>query len=160
MKRKTILAALVLLMLDGSMMAENKQTVIINGQEMGLKARGLSFDGDNVTVYFDDNVTQTADMEVVKLTFEWDTTEPGSGNEGDVNGDKTIDVADIASIIDYMSGKDNVDLTDADVNKDGFVDVADIATIIDIMAGTKEESAATRLLNMEQRDTNVENNKR
>ena len=51
---------------------------------------------------------------------------------GDVNGDFTIDVADIASVIDVMA-KGNNDKA-ADVNGDGVVDVADIATIIDEMA--------------------------
>ena len=54
---------------------------------------------------------------------------------GDVNGDGAVDVADIASVIDFMSGKTNVDKSKADVNSDGTVDVADIASIIDVMAG-------------------------
>lgn len=62
--------------------------------------------------------------------------------EGDVNGDGTIDVADISTVIDIMAGKfpDNLPAgTDpylmADVNKDGHVDVADISYIITVMAG-------------------------
>ena len=55
---------------------------------------------------------------------------------GDVNGDNTIDVADIATIISVMAGSASGSLADiADVNGDGTVDVADIATIISIMAG-------------------------
>jgi hypothetical protein len=58
---------------------------------------------------------------------------------GDVNGDGTVDVADIAAIIDVMAGTLNAQLStlnsSADVNGDGTVDVADIATVIDIMAG-------------------------
>ena len=52
--------------------------------------------------------------------------------KGDVNGDGSVDVADIATIIDVMakSGNDAA----ADVNGDGSVDVADIASVIDIMA--------------------------
>ena len=54
---------------------------------------------------------------------------------GDVNGDFTVDVADIATVIDVMAGNvGSVSATSADVNGDGTVDVADIATIIDIMA--------------------------
>ena len=51
---------------------------------------------------------------------------------GDANGDKVVDVADIATVIDVMSagGYDSR----ADVNNDKVVDVADIASIIDIMA--------------------------
>ena len=54
--------------------------------------------------------------------------------EGDVNGDGTVDVADIASIISVMAGETSVSFEKADVNSDGFVDVADIAFVIDIMA--------------------------
>ena len=52
---------------------------------------------------------------------------------GDANGDNTVDVADIATVIDIMSagGYDSR----ADVNSDSVVDVADIGAIIDIMAG-------------------------
>ena len=56
---------------------------------------------------------------------------------GDVNGDFTVDVADIGSVIDVMA-KGNNDPS-ADVNGDGSVDVADIATIIDEMAARVRE---------------------
>ena len=52
--------------------------------------------------------------------------------KGDVNGDQTVDVADIASVIDVMAAGTND--AAADVNGDGTVDVADIAEIIDVMA--------------------------
>ena len=57
--------------------------------------------------------------------------------KGDTNGDNTVDVADIATIIDVMAGvgADPVSARTSDVNEDGTVDVADIATVIDIMAG-------------------------
>ena len=55
---------------------------------------------------------------------------------GDVNGDYSVDVADIASVISSMSGDSSVSRTAADVNHDGAVDVADIATIIDTMAAS------------------------
>ena len=53
---------------------------------------------------------------------------------GDVNGDGSVDVADIAAIITVMAGESVVGSLPADVNGDGSVDVADIATVIDIMA--------------------------
>ena len=53
---------------------------------------------------------------------------------GDVNLDGSVDVADIASVIDYMAGNDAIDKDAADVNGDGSPDVADISAIIDIMA--------------------------
>ena len=71
---------------------------------------------------------------------------------GEVNNDFTIDVADIASVIDVMASGDvninpnpnlNTNLkVKADMNKDGVVDVADVAAIIDEMAANarKERS--------------------
>ena len=55
------------------------------------------------------------------------------GIKGDVNGDGTVDVADISAIISVMAG--TATYTAADVNADGTVDVADISTVISIMAG-------------------------
>ncbi len=52
--------------------------------------------------------------------------------KGDVNGDQTVDVADMATVIDMMATGTND--ASADVNGDGVVDVADIATIISEMA--------------------------
>lgn len=66
----------------------------------------------------------------LSLTFKIDNE--NAVVAGDVNGDGSIDVADIASIIDVMSGSSAY--PKADVNSDGVVDVADIATVIDIMA--------------------------
>lgn len=56
--------------------------------------------------------------------------------KGDVNGDKKVDVADIASVVSIMAGEKDCIYADvyADVNRDGTVDVADIATIISCMA--------------------------
>ena len=50
-----------------------------------------------------------------------------------MNGDGTVDVADISAIISIMAGETGKDY-DADVNGDGTVDVADISTVISIMA--------------------------
>jgi len=52
--------------------------------------------------------------------------------KGDVNGDGSVDVADISSVISVMA--DNGQWSTADVNEDGTVDVADISAIITIMA--------------------------
>jgi hypothetical protein len=56
--------------------------------------------------------------------------------KGDVNGDGTVDVEDIASVIYVIAGNDTLGRVPhhADVNGNGNVDVADIATIIDEMA--------------------------
>ena len=62
----------------------------------------------------------------------------GGSVKGDTNGDGTVDVADIATVISVMAGATTPGASasgTADVNGDGKVDVADIATIISIMAG-------------------------
>ncbi len=65
------------------------------------------------------------------ITFDGSVT-------GDANGDGTVDVADIATVISVMASDGTLGSVPhyADVNGDGTVDVADIASIISIMAGT------------------------
>ena len=57
----------------------------------------------------------------------------GDTTKGDVNGDGSVDVADISAIISVMAG--TAEYADADVNDDGSVDVADISAVIAIMTG-------------------------
>ena len=72
----------------------------------------------------------------------YDATNPGKSisvkctrvEKGDANADMAVNVADIGTVIDYLSGTRSVPLLLADANGDGKVDVADIAYIIDIMA--------------------------
>ena len=52
----------------------------------------------------------------------------------DVNGDGSVDVADIATIISVMAGSSQEYKASADVNGDGNVDVADIGTVITRMS--------------------------
>ena len=58
---------------------------------------------------------------------------------GDVNGDYSVDVADISSVISVMAEDATLGGVAhyADVNKDGAVDVADISSIISIMASAR-----------------------
>ena len=60
----------------------------------------------------------------------------GKGIRGDVNGDGSVNVADIACIIDVMAGSADVSSALADVNGDGTPNVADIGEVIDIMAAS------------------------
>ena len=64
--------------------------------------------------------------------FQYGTTPEPPSIPGDVNGDGTVDVADISAIISVMAGTEQYD--NADVNQDGQVDVADISQVITIMA--------------------------
>ena len=57
------------------------------------------------------------------------------GVKGDVNGDGTVDVADISAIISVMAG--TAQYGASDVNGDNTTDVADISNVISIMAGAQ-----------------------
>ena len=60
--------------------------------------------------------------------------------KGDVNGDETVDVADISAILTVMSGDTSkFSIEDADVNEDTVVDVADISSVLTVMAGGAAE---------------------
>jgi hypothetical protein len=53
---------------------------------------------------------------------------------GDAFEDGTIDMKDIAAIVDYLMGKnpDNFNQANADANNDGVINAADIVTIVNI----------------------------
>lgn len=72
------------------------------------------------------------DIDRFRLTDDYE----GQAINADVNGDGSVDVADIATIIDVMAGvvTDASLRSKADVNNDHSVDVADISTVIDVMA--------------------------
>lgn len=89
--------------------------------------------------YFD--ITGILTMETIngELTYVISLTDsvvqvekPDDDIAGDVNGDGSVNVADIAAIIDVMAGIGAE--PKADVNADGSVNVADIASVISIMA--------------------------
>jgi autotransporter-associated beta strand protein len=106
----------------------------------------VSFTLDNVQ----DSVTFTniGEQQCVILYLEYHYGGDDSV-KGDVNGDGSVDVADIAAIIDVMASSTAPSATvpgespssPADVNGDGSVDVADIAAVIDIMAANARRAA-------------------
>lgn len=49
--------------------AENVQSLIINGETVAKTVAKITFDGDNVVLYFSDATQQTADMSGVIITF-------------------------------------------------------------------------------------------
>jgi hypothetical protein len=79
------------------------------------------------------NETSTTDWVIMD---NWSLWYIGNGGAitiiGDVNGDGSVDVADISAIISQMAG--TATYPAADVNNDGSVDVADISKVISIMA--------------------------
>ena len=52
---------------------------------------------------------------------------------GDINGDTTVDVADVVALIDIILNEIPFDITVADINGDTSIDVADVVALIDII---------------------------
>lgn len=97
------------------------------GTEAGNSIAAINFfsQNDPLASFYVDNISFKEALE---------SPSPNPPVYGDVNSDQAVDVADIAAIIDVMSGNSNISSASADVNGDGAVDVADIATVIDVMA--------------------------
>ena len=54
--------------------ANNKQTVKIDGNVTDKTVTEITFDGDNVTLSYADNSSETRDMSLVSLSFSYDST--------------------------------------------------------------------------------------
>ena len=123
-------------------------TLVLNKEGKTMEAstgdiNGLIWTGSAQSITFNVN-SGKGHMQLSHLKVKRATIQP-EPKQGDVNGDGSVDVADIATIIDVMAGHfpDNITLgTDpylvADVNGDGQVDVADIGFVITIMAGGEQ----------------------
>ena len=61
-------------LLSTAVMADNKQTVTIDGSQVSKTVKEITFNGDNVTLTYDDETTETQDMSLVKLSFAYITT--------------------------------------------------------------------------------------
>ena len=55
-------------------MADNKQTLTIDGAQVSKTVREITFDGDNVTLSYADGTDETKDMSLVKLSFAYITS--------------------------------------------------------------------------------------
>lgn len=68
MNMKKILISLVsLFAVSGTALADNTQTVIINGKTVDKVAASITVSGDNATVKFTDGTSETADMSAVTI---------------------------------------------------------------------------------------------
>ena len=66
--------------------------------------------------------------------FEYEV--PAYFMPGDVNGDRTVSIADITVLIDYLLDEQSENInafhhSEADVNRDGIIGIADVADLID-----------------------------
>ena len=126
--------------LNGCTALEGVSTLTMNGTlRIVLTTSNTLQVGDSIRIFKANSFKGTPKFDF-QGGIDWDTTRISEGLlfvksvgvEGDVNGDGTVDVADIASIISDMAGTEKYE--NADVNGDGTVDVADIAAVISIMA--------------------------
>ena len=105
----------------------------------GAKVRIMGVAGSGMAM--SDEMRENVENEIAEVGTEFlfvaeIILAPGNGQvvvKGDVNGDGSVDVADISAIISVMAGTASYSV--ADVNVDGSVDVADILSVISIMAG-------------------------
>ena len=82
---------------------------------------------------------ETREWAVLLSAFELpfavkDSSSPTLGKRGDVNGDGTVDVADVNLVINIMLGKTSTNVL-GDINHDDNIDVADVNLVINIMLG-------------------------
>ena len=125
------------------------------GTQVWTRTIGRDLDVDGVNMFVEPEATylfyreyaptKAPGVKIFRIGSDgkYDVTYQDNVVPGDVNGDKTVDVADIALIIDVMAAGATIPDASAsgaaDVNKDGSVDVADISAVIDAMAGKASE---------------------
>ena len=78
--------------------------------------------------------SKTAPCLVDNFTIFYTGTPGGTGVRGDLNGNGTVDVADVNIMIDMVLGK-QAPTPAADLNNNGTVDVSDVNALIDIVLG-------------------------
>lgn len=69
--------------------------------------------------------------------FHPDATDSPDAQRGDVNGDGTVDAADVVAIVNYLVNKNSssIDENAADMNGDGSINVADVMQVVNIVNG-------------------------
>ena len=78
-------------------MADNKQTLTVDGHSLDKTVTQITFDGDDVVLAFTDETTLTEDMSLVRMAFTYDSStginsvgstilQPLKGNVYNLNG--------------------------------------------------------------------------
>lgn len=96
---------------------------------------------NNYSYYFTgDSSDYLVTFNIDNLTFRLDVVEPQPIIIlGDVNGDGSIGIADLSTLIDYILGDvaDDFTLLNADVDENGKIDIADVSALIDLILNNK-----------------------
>ena len=82
----------------------------------------------------EENVRRNTDYSPV-ISFVYNAGTRPVGLVGDVDGNGTVDISDVNTVINVMLGKNSSAMLQADVTGDGTVDVADVNAVINIMLG-------------------------
>ncbi len=113
---------------EGRYGSEENKLILEDGKTVGDLIRGsdrkwfMNWDEEN------EEETQT-----YRITFDMNHgTVTVNGNDGDVNCDGIIDIADVVEVLSTMAGGQS--LGNADVNRDGAIDIADVVEVLSIMA--------------------------
>ena len=61
-----------------------------------------------------------------------------SGVTGDVNGDGTVNAADVTALYNFLLNGDDSDIVNGDQDSDGVITAGDITTIYSILLGNKK----------------------
>jgi len=94
-----------------NVMGDNVQTITVNGEPLtGKTVTKMSFNGDDVTLVFNDNTSDTYDMELVRVVFGTTVGINGinvAARHGIVGGELVVDGISAGTIINIfdMSGK-------------------------------------------------------
>lgn len=77
MQRKALCAFLMLGLSGGVAMADTEHTVTVNGEAIDGFITELTFNGDQVTMKFEDGSTQIDDMSLVSIALTYSETSTG-----------------------------------------------------------------------------------
>lgn len=77
MKRKALCAFLMLGLSGGVAMADTEHTVTVNGEAIDGFITELTFNGDQVTMNFEDGSTRIEDMSLVSIALTYSETSTG-----------------------------------------------------------------------------------
>ena len=67
--------------------------------------------------------------------------EPANEPDGDVNGDGSVNIADVTALVDIILGNDNeaYDHTAADIDGDNDITITDVTALVNIILSTSAE---------------------
>lgn len=111
---RKILSLVVVLLLTAVSLAKagNKQQLTINGQTVQNVVTRITFEGDNVVLYFIDSQSQTVDMDAVVLGFNYSPTTSISVLRGTVDNSLNLEGLDEDTMVSVYDAQGKLVATD------------------------------------------------